>query len=163
MTVDRRPARLSRGLAVGAGLVAVAASGAYSWGALGVGGLALLVLGAGLVRGRDAAVTLGAVGLFAGAVVAGVRGAPAAAVLVATAASVLAWDAGRTATSVGRQLGRAADTRRVEAVRAGGSLVVGLATAGVGYGVFRTATGGQPVAALLFALLAAVLLVVALD
>ena len=36
-------------------------------------------------------------------------------------------------------------------------------TAGVGYAVFRTATGGQPAAALLFALLAAALLVVALD
>jgi hypothetical protein len=163
VTVDRRPARLSRGLALAAGLVAVATSGAYAPGAIGVGALGLLVLAAGFVRGRDAAVTLGAAGVFAGAVVAGVRGAPAVPVLVAVTASVVAWDAGGTAMDVGRQLGRAADTRRLEAVHAGASLAVGAVTAGVGYAVFRTATGGQPAAALLFALLAAALLVVALD
>lgn len=163
MTIDRRPARLSRGLALAAGLVAVATSGAYAWGALWVGTLGLLVLAVGLVRGRDAAVTLGATGLFVGGVVAGVRGAPAVPVLVAVTASVVAWDAGGTATGVGRQLGRAAETRRLEAVHAGASLAVGAVTAGAGYAVFRTATGGQPAAALLFALLAAALLVVALD
>lgn len=163
MTVDRRPARSSRGVALAAGLSAVATSGAYAPGALGVGALGVLMLAAGLVRGRDAAVTLGAAGLVAGAVVAGVRGAPAAPVLVAVTASVVAWDAGGTATSVGRQLGRAADTRRVEAVHAGASIAVGAVTAAVGYAVFQTATGGQPAAALVFALLAAALLVVALD
>jgi hypothetical protein len=163
VTVDRRPARPSRGLALAAGLAAVGTSGAYAPAALGVGALGLLVLAAGLVRGRDAAVTLGGAGLVVAGVVAGVRGAPPAPVLVAVTASVVAWDAGGTATSVGRQLGRAAETRRLEAVRAGASLAVGAGTAGVGYAVFRTATGGQPAAALLFALLAATLLVVALD
>jgi hypothetical protein len=163
VSVDRRPARASAAAAVGAGLVAAAAAGAYSWGALGVGACALVVLGVGLGRGRAAAVTAGAGGLVVAVLVAGVRGAPVVPVVGGVAASVVAWDTGRYALGVGRQLGREADTTRVEAVHAGASVAVGLGTAAVGYGVFRTAGGGRPVVALVFTLVAAVALVAALD
>ena len=158
----RRPTRLSGAVAVGAGLVAVSAGGFYSWIALAAGALGLLLVVVGLARAAPVVVSLGAVGLLACGLAAGVRGAPAWATLTSVAATVLAWDAGRTAISVGRQLGREADTRRLELVHAGASAAVAAVTAGVGYGLFRVATGGQPVAALVLFLLAAVLLVEAI-
>lgn len=161
--VDRSPARLGRGVSIGAALVALLASGLHSWPALAAGTLGLLLLVAGLVRGSDAAVTVGAFGLFAGAIVAGARGAPALPVLVSVTSAVLAWDAGGSAISVGDQLGRDADTRRLEAVHLTASALVGAMTAGVGYGLYRAGAGGRPVAALVLLVVAAVLLVAALD
>lgn len=160
--VDRSPARLSGWASLGAGLVALASSGFYSWPALVAGALGLLVLAAGVVRGTRAHVSVGAFGLFGGAILAGAQGASALPVLVGATSAVLAWDAGGNAVSVGAQLGRDADTLRLEAVHLLSSLAVGAVVSGVGYGLYRTATGGQPVAALVLLVLAAVLLVEAL-
>jgi hypothetical protein len=161
--VDRAPARLSRRASIGAGLVALASSGLYSWGGLAAGGLGLLLLLTGLVRGTTAAVTVGGFGLFVGAVLAGARGAPILPVLVGVTCAVLAWDAGGSAVSVGRQLGREADTARLEAVHLAASAVVGAVVAGVGFGLYRVGTDGGPVAAVALLVIAAVLLVAALD
>lgn len=163
MRVTRAPTRLGSGVAVCAALVALGTSGFYSWVALALGGLGLLVLVAGLVRGRQAAVTLGACALFAAAVVAGVRGAPALPVLASVTCAAVAWDVGGTAVGLGRQVGREAETWRVEVVHAAGTLAVGAVTAGLGYGVYRAAAADPPVAALLFVVVAAVLLVEALG
>jgi hypothetical protein len=65
--------------------------------------------------------------------------------------------------SLAAQLGREADTRRVEVVHLVGSAAVAAAAATVGYGVYLTAGGGQPVAALLLLLLAGVILLVTLG
>lgn len=156
--ISREPARRSRRIAVAAGLLALASAGSYSWPALGIGAVGLTALGLGLIRGRHGRVTLGALGLFLGAIAAGATGAPVEAVLVAVTSAVIAWDVGGSAISVGSQLGREADTARLEAVHVAGSVGVGFAVAGVGYGLFRVAAGGQPVTALLFFLLSAVLL-----
>lgn len=161
--VDRSPARLGRGVSVGAGLLALLSVGLYSRPALAVGAPGLVLLVVGLIRGSDAAVTVGAFGLFAGAILAGARGAPVAPVLVSVTSAVLAWDAGGSAIGVGNQLGRDADTRRLEAVHLTASALVGAVTAGAGFGLYRAGTGGRPAAALVLLLVAAVLLVAALD
>lgn len=150
-------------MSVSAGVVALGSSGFYSWPSLAVGTVGMILLVAGLVRGANAAVTSGAFALFVGAIVAGVLGAPVVPTLVSVAATVLAWDVGGSAISIGRQLGRDADTLRIETVHIAVSLVVVGTTIGVGYGLFRAGTGGQPIAALVFALLSAVLLVEALG
>jgi len=160
--VARPPARLSGAVAAGAGLLAAGVAGFYSWPALGAGAVGIGLLVAGLVRGQESAVTLGATALLAGGLAAGARGAPAGATLASVAATVVAWDVGRRAIGVGRQLGREADTRRLEVVHAAASAGVAAVTAVVGYGLFRAATGDQPAAALAFLLIAAVLLVEAL-
>ncbi|MUW14039.1 hypothetical protein GJ633_04720 [Halorubrum sp. CBA1125] len=144
-------------------MVALGASGFYSWGALVAGTLGLLLLLSGLVRGSNAAVTVGAFGLFLGGVTAGVQSAPTVPVLVSVTFAVLAWDAGGNAISIGRQLGREADTIRIEVTHVAASGLVGVVTVGLGYGLYRTGTGEQPVAALVFSVLAAVLLIEALD
>ena len=161
--IDRRPARFSSALAVGAAIVAVVAAGRYSVAGAAAGLAGLLFLASGLAVGRQVGVSVGAVGLFAGVVYGGVLGAHPVVLLVGVAATVVAWDAGGTAIDVGAQLGREADTARVELVHAAGSLAVGTATIGVGYGVYLTAGGGQPTAALLLLLVAVVLLLATLD
>lgn len=161
--IRRAPTRLSSWAAVSAAVVAVTSSGFYSWPALVVGTLGGLVLVGGLVRGVTATVTLGAFGLFVSALVAAPRSAPAVPILISVTATVLAWDSAGRAISIGTQLGRDANTVRLEAVHLAASLVVGVCTVGVGYGIYRAGTGGQPGAVVLFLLIAALLLLAGLD
>ena len=161
--VNRAPARLSTWAATGLALLAFGTSGFYSWFALPVAVLGLLVLVLGVSRGTPSSVSTGAFGLFLGSVVAGVDGAPTISVLVGVTCVVLAWDAGRNAISVGNHLGSEASTRRVEVVHLAGSFAVGAVTIGLGYGLFLAGPGAQSISALVLLVIAAVLLVAALD
>jgi hypothetical protein len=161
--VDRSPTRLGRWASVIAGLLALVSSGFYSWPALVAGALGLVLLVVGVVRGTNRTVSVGAFGLFAGAVLAGAQGAPVIPVLASVTASVLAWDFGNHAIGLGAQLGPEADTLRLEAVHLTASTAVGAVVAAVGFGLYRTGTGEQPVAALVLLVVAAVLLVEALG
>ncbi len=161
--IDRSPTRLGRWASTGAGVVALASVGLYSWPALVAGTLGLLLLGVGLVRGTNGLVDGGAFALIAGGVLAGAEGAPVLPVLVGVVFAVLAWDFGGTAIGVGAQLGREADTVRLEATHLAASTAVGAMVVGVGFGLYRVGTGGQPIATLLLLVIAAVLLVEALD
>lgn len=161
--IDRDPVRLSSWVAVSVAVISLVASGFFSWSALAVGSVGLTLVGAGIGFGRTGGVTGGAFGLLVAALIAGTQGAPVVWVLLGVAAAVVAWDVGCTAISVGKQLGRAADTRRLEVVHLAASVGVGVVTTGAGYGLYQVGTGRQPVGALLFLLVAAVLLVVALE
>lgn len=160
--VDHGPARLSGAVSAGVALLTASAVGWYSLEAFGVGAVGAAVLVAGLVIARRTPLVVGAVGLVAGVLLGGIRGAPVWALLVGIAGAIIAWDAADTALVLGRQLCPAARTRRVELVHLSGTLLTASLAAGVGYGVYRVATGGQPVAALLLLLLAGALLVRAL-
>ena len=159
MAIDRSPARLSAALAVAFAGFAVIAAGPE--GAL-LGGIGVPLVLAGVVFGWRRAVTIGAFVVFAGVVLAGVREAPPEGLLVGTAAVVLAWDLGENAIGLGEQLGRAARTRRAEITHAALATLVGVVAVALGYAVFRLATGGQPLAALVFLLAAAIALLEAL-
>lgn len=161
--ITRAPTRLASGTAIAAALVTVAATGLYAWAALGASAVGVLLLVAGLGRASAAAVTGGGFGLFVGALAGGLAGAPAPATLLGVATAVFAWDAGGTAVTLGDQLGRESPTRRLEFVHLTGSAGAGLLASGVGYGLYWVTAGGQPVAALVFSLAAAVFLVAALD
>lgn len=160
--IDRSPARLSSAIAVAAAVVAVVATGLYSWLALGVGTVGFVVLVAGVVVGRRSTVTLGAVVTFVGVVVAGLQGAPGFVLLVAVVATTLAWDAATGAIGVGAQLGRDAPTARIELAHVTGTAVVGGIAVGAGYVVYGTPGGGWPLTSIAFSLLAAVLIASAL-
>lgn len=161
-TVDHGPARLSGAVSASGALLTASAVGWYSLDAFGVAAVGAVVVVAGLVLDRRVCLVGGAVGLVAGVLLGGIRGAPVWALLVGVSGAVVAWDAGDTALVLGRQLGTQARTRRVELVHLAGTLLTASLAAGVGYGVYRVATGGQPVAALLLLLLAGALLVRAL-
>lgn len=159
--IDRSPAVFSGSVAVAAALVALS-PGIYGGAALAAGAVGFVVLLGGVTRGVQPVVTVGATALLVGAILAGLDGAPVEVLLLAVTATVTAWDAGRNAITVGDQLGREAETLRLEAVHLGATAITGTLTASAGYAIYRTVTGGAPVLALLFLVLAAVLLASAL-
>lgn len=126
-----------------------------------VAGAGLLSAGVGL--GDRRLVSVGAASLLIAVVFAGVSGASVAALFVGAGGTVFAWDAGGTAIDLGAQLGREADTRRLEVVHAGASAGVAILAGVVGLGVFAAMAGGQPLASLLLLLLAAILLLSGID
>lgn len=161
--VDRRPPRLGQAMAIGAGLLGLAAAGlGSSIGALAAAG-GLIVLGGGLLTGSRRAVSVGALALLGGLLYAGLAGAPPTALLVGLAATTLAWDLGGFAIDIGAELGREAVAWRPQLVHAAGSLAVAVTVMGVGYAVFLVALGGQTVTALLLLLLGGLALVATLD
>jgi hypothetical protein len=161
--IDRSPAVVSTALAVGAGLLSLLGSTLGSVVGALPAAIGLAVLGVGLVRASRAVVTAGAGLLFVGVLLSGASGAGAEPLLIGTIGAIVAWDVGENGIGIGQQLGRAADTRRAELVHAASSLVVGAVTAGLGYGVYRGAASGQPLTALVFLLVGAVVLVSALG
>lgn len=160
--IDRSPTPVAGWIGIVTGLVAAATIGLYTWSGLVAGTVGALVLVAGVAVGRESTVSVGAVVLLGGTIGAAVEGAPGPVVLVATVASVLAWDAGRYAIRLGARFGRDAPTARIELVHSAASGLVGVFTAGLGYGIFRSATAGQPLIALVYLLLAAILIATAL-
>lgn len=160
--ITRRPTRVSGGAALAVGLLAVLTAGPYSGLALGLAGLGFVVLAAGLLVDSRPLVAVGPAGIFAGAVAAGAESAPVSLALVAILGAVLAYDFAATAIDLGAQLGRAADTRRLELVHIGTSSLAGIAVAVVSYLVYVLGTGGQPISAVVGLLLAVVVLFVAL-
>lgn len=158
---DPRPSRTGTALAGLVGLVAVVTQAAGGP-AVAVGGVGLLALVLGLRLGAVRAVSIGAVGLFAGVLIAGAVGVPAEVLLVSAAASVVAWDVAAQAVSLGEQVGRAADTARAELVHAAGSALVATAAVAAAYVVFRVLPGGSMLALALL-LFGAVLLATVLQ
>ncbi|MFT4891930.1 MAG: hypothetical protein ACI9YT_002867 [Halobacteriales archaeon] len=127
--------------------------------AFGVTMIGFAIFGFGLLGARRHLLDLGALGLFGGVAFGALQGAPVLSVLLGTVGTVVAWDAGETALSMGRQMGRETSTSRAETVRALVGTAVGLVAIGLGYAIFRAASGGQPTSALILMLLAVVLLV----
>lgn len=160
--VDRSPTRLAGTLSLVAALVAVAVAGPYSWGTLALGLVGLVALAVAVLAGRQTAATLGGCAVFAGAVVAGLDGAPPLVVLVGAVAAILAWDAASTAIGIGDQLGRAAATGRLELVHVTATALVGGAGLAVAYGIYTAAAWNVPLTAGLLFCLAVVLMASAL-
>jgi len=130
----------------------------------GLLGLAVLLAGLLPVRAgwERRLVTTGAAFLFVGVVTSGVvRGASEIQLLAAGVASVLAWDLGEQAVSLGGQVGRRAQTHRAELVHAGGSLLAGVAILAVTLGVAALDVQGLSLAGFAVLLVAAFALVVA--
>jgi len=159
--LDRRPSRTGTALSLLAALVVVGALTPVAAGQL-VAAIGLVALVVGLQSGAGRAVDAGATLLFVGVVIAGVFGAPPELLLVATAGTVVAWDVGENAVSLGHQLGRAAGTDRAEFVHAAASTGVAAAGAGLAYVAFVGVESGQPSIALVSLLFGAVLLATAL-
>ncbi|MGZ0748046.1 DUF7519 family protein [Haloparvum sp. AD34] len=168
--IDRRPPTTGVAFATSFALLAAVATAAVSLqGAAGVG-VAVVLVAIGLVRRSHAvlalAVAVGAAGLVFAATSGGAGGAGGSGgagdvlgLLVAAVSLAVAWDVGDHALSLGTAVGRNARSARNQFVHAGTSLLVGTLAAGVGYGTYVSAAGGQPVAALVFLLFGAIVLV----
>lgn len=158
--VDRSPARLSAVMAIGFALLAALTVPSIVLVLSGLCGA--LLVGAGAVWGTRRVVGYGTVLLLGGVLVAGTQGAPPEPLLFRTLLALLAWDAGRYGIVIGEQLGRDADTRRIELAHSAFAAAVGAAGTGLGYATYRVMVGGRPVAAVLLMLFGAVVLVFAL-
>ncbi|QWC19597.1 hypothetical protein [Halorubrum sp. 2020YC2] len=146
--VDARPPTVAVVASLAAaGVAATAGAVASPLGGALLGVAALGFLGGGL-RGSTRVLTWGAAVGVVGVGVAGYRGAPVEALLVAGVGLAVAWDVADHGVGLGEQVGRGARVRRNVAVHAGASLLVGALAAGLVYGVTLAVGGGQPVAAL---------------
>lgn len=123
----------------------------------------LLLFTAGLVRVSRPWLSVGALTLFAGVLVAALAGRGLPGVLLGGAATMLAWDFGERAVNLGAHLGRAGVTRRLRAVHAGTSLAVGALGVGTGYATLALSPGPLPLVALVALCLAVVFLVAVLG
>jgi len=161
--IVRRPARRSLLVSAVAGTAATTLAAPGSPAAALLCALGTAVLLAGVASARHGLVDGGGLVAFLGIVFAATNGATAGPVVFGTTATVVAWDAGGNAISIGRQLGNRVDSTRVEVVHAVAGAAVGLVTALVGLMLFRVGPTRQPVTTLFVLLLAAVLLVAALN
>mgnify|MGYP000427529639 CR=1 FL=1 len=159
----RRPSRRSVATAGAAGSFAVAASvpGGPTPTLIALAGVVALL--AGVWAGRHRIVDGGALIAFGGVVVAALSGAGAMPVVFGSVAAVVAWDSGTNAVTLSDQVGGGADTARVEMLHALFSAAVGVVGGGLAFVLFRFGPTRQPVTTLFVLLLAAAVLVVALN
>lgn len=160
--IDRTPSRFSTVVAIGAAFVAATTSVLGSTAGLFFVMPAVLAIVLSLYLGSRRGLAFGITGLLAGAMIAGLDGAPAPVVLVSVAAAVLTWDYASMAIGVGQQLGRRTPTERLEKLHAVTSAGVAVATIVISVGIYQSIARPSPVAAVFFLLLAAILLVGAL-
>ncbi|TKX70074.1 hypothetical protein [Halorubrum sp. SP9] len=160
--IDARPPTVAIAASLAAaGVAATAASVASPTGGALLGVAALGFLG-GSLRGSVRVLTWGAAVGVVGLALAGYRGAPPEALLVAAVGLAVAWDVADHGVGLGEQVGRGARARRNVAVHAGSGLLVGALAAGLVYGVTLAVGGGQPVAALALLLAGGIALISAL-
>lgn len=159
VAITRKPTRIATAAALVAVAVAVAIAAASPAAPVAVAGA--VGIGIGLRRGSDGLVDFGSLGLLGAVVVAGFS-APPEATLGGVVAVVVAWDLGCAAIALGEQLGREADTARLELRYVCSSLLAGLLAATLAYGAFL-AGGGLPLDAVVVLLIVAVAATIALG
>lgn len=167
-TIDRKPTQFGTVVAVILSTLVVLLALPYSVVGGVVGGVGLATMALGTVVGRRSVVDMAGLALVGAVVATGLElpsgGGPLVAVVVLAmaVASVVAWDVATNGIDMGEQLGRQGDTTRAEAAHAVGTATVGVFVAGASLGVYQLASGGQPVVALVFMLVAMLALVSAL-
>lgn len=154
VTLDQSPTIVSAGLAILAAILAVATSSIVSLLSLGFGILGLFGFAGGVISGYRPAVSVGTAGIVIGLLLGGLLGTPTELLVIGMVGTILAWDYGHNAISMGTQIGRSSKTSRAELAHAGASLLLGSLVAAVGYGIFWAAPSSQPISALVFLILA---------
>lgn len=153
-SIDHAPTRFGTTLALVTALIAVltvAFSSVIL--AIPIGVVSLVLVGLGLLSGYRTAIGLGVGLIFFGLILTGTfLNASVETMLVGTVATILTWDLGENAISVGEQLTSDASSVRTEAFHAAASSIVGVVGAGLAYAVYASASGGKPLPALVFML-----------
>lgn len=154
---DAEPERVAvdcspvQGSAIGATVAAVVAaltSAPFALLALplGIGGAGMIAGGLWVV-GKRTWISIGTASLFLSVIVAGGLGTPVEYLLISMIGVAMAWDLGHNAIGLGRQMGRHSRTRRNELIHGAATMIITLAAASIGYGVYLVAGDGHPVAA----------------
>lgn len=155
---DSSPAIVSTQLVVVAGAAAVMQIALVSIVAAVPAMAGLVGAVAGVRTRRRWLVELSAMGIFLGVVLAGIVRSVPLLLVGAAIGTVLVWDFGEQAITVGEQVCARAHTRRGELQHAAASTGVGVIIGGLTLVVHGLATGGFPAAALVALLVAALLL-----
>lgn len=159
-THNLSPPWFSTIVAIGFAGVTTGTAGMYSQPAFVVGVIGAVLVIAGVRRLSRSLINRASAMLAVAPLVAGFEYAPPVVVLVSLTTAVLAWDTGNMAVSIATQLGRHSSTIRIEGVHLAGSLGTGIALVGIGTLLFESASGVYPVSALVFLIIAAVMLLV---
>lgn len=148
VTVTHSPATVSGVMATAAALLAVLTAGTSILAmAVAVFGL-LAVVGGLFVLESERATMVGTAFVFVGVVLSGVYGNTWPLLVLGAFASILAFDLGTNAFSVGRQLSDQTNTVRGEVVHAAASVAVGVVFVGVAVGIRIAGLEGLSFAAL---------------
>lgn len=158
---DTRPPTLAVLVSLVAAAVATAAGTVAAPPGGAVVGLSVVGVAVGSTLGSTRLLSWAAAAGAVGIALAAALGGGAEPLLVAAVALAVAWDVADHGVVLGRQVGRAARTRRNVAVHAATTLLVGTISAAIVYGSYVAATGGQPIAALALLLFGGVVLVTA--
>lgn len=161
-TFDATPSRFAVLLVLVPAIVGVVATVGAPLGML-VGVAATVVFVAGVRLRSRRLITGAAVVMFAGVLLAGVRGGSVIQVTIGAAATVVTWDAAENAVSVAGQLGSRAETRSVFLAH---SMATALVAVGVGLAtivVYLFTRGGEPTTAIALLVVAALLFTWLLD
>lgn len=157
--VTHSPATASSIMATLAAVMAVFTS-STSLLALAVGVFGLFAVVGGLFAfDSERAMAVGTGVVFVGVVLSGVFGNSMPLLVFGALASVLAFDLGSNAFSVGRQMSDETETTRGELVHAASSVAVGVVIVGIGAGIYVAGLEGLSVSSLAFILFGAVLLI----
>lgn len=157
--VTHSPATVSAVLASVFAVLAVISS-STSLLALGLGAFGLVAVVGGLfVFDSERAMAIGTGIVFVGVVLSGILQSSLALLILGAFSTIMTFDLGQNAFSVGRQLSDDTQTVRGELVHAAASVAVGVVIVGVAAGIFIAAFEGLSVSSLAFLLLGALLLV----
>lgn len=158
--VTHSPARFSSIVAVAAALLAVVTTALVAPLSAPIGLFGLAGVAAGLFVFESERLTLAGTGIvFVGVIAAGFFGDVPEFLLFASLATIVAFDLGTNAFSVGRQMSDQTDTQRGEAVHVAATIFVGVVAAGLSYGIYLVPLGALTVPALSLLLLAALFLI----
>ncbi|WP_436924438.1 DUF7519 family protein [Halosimplex amylolyticum] len=158
--VTHAPARFSSILSVAAALLAVAITGLFAPLSAPIGLFGLAGVAAGLFVFESERLTIAGTGIvFVGVIVCGFFASVPEILLFASLATIISFDLGSNAFSVGRQLSEQTDTQRGESVHAAATVFVGVVAAGLSYGIYLVPSGALTVPALALLLLAALFLI----
>lgn len=160
---DNLPPRLSSWIAVSFAGIAWSLTLSYSSYAVVAASIGWLLLGLAVLAADRRVLSVGAAGLVVATILAAGDGAGGLTVTVGVSAAVLAWDVGHNAIGLGRQLGREAPTTEVELAHVAASTGTGVVIVAVAAGGSRLVDGQLSLAAVVYLLLAAGLLVVVLG
>ncbi|WP_123534377.1 DUF7519 family protein [Halosimplex salinum] len=158
--VTHSPARFSSSVAVAAALVAVVVTGLLAPVAALVGLFGLAGVAGGLFVFESERLTAIGTGIvFVGVIVSGFFADVPEFLLFASLATIISFDLGSNAFSVGRQLSDQTETQRGESVHAAATIFVGVVAAGLSYGIFLVPLGALTIPALALLLLSALFLI----
>jgi len=158
--VTHSPARFSSVLATAAALLAVIVTGLFAPVSAPLGLFGLAGVAAGLFVFESERLTIAGTGIvFVAVLVCGIFADVPEILLFASLATIVSFDLGSNAFSVGRQLSDQTETQRGESVHAAATIFVGVVAAGLSYGIFLVPSGGLTIPALALLLLSALFLI----